>query len=435
MSQQNIKLEPEEPATMTDLSGSSLQDHVSQSHVEATLESTQLSSEAISHFAQFPANQFMTEDLLNQQPQASNSARVVQSKSSYPLQPLDSDDAVSAATASATTPGQVSQAQWSAQTLNHFVPQFYDEELDRVSSGASVIEEGAILGESGRTYHSYKDGVSSYLLPNDPAEQDRLDFQHAMMTLLWDGRLVLAPLPRAPRLVLDVATGTGIWALEYARANPTSFVVGTDLSKIQPVPDVPNCLFEKMDCEEDWLWTYKFDYIHIRMIVTAIKDPKRLIQQAFQYLNPGGWLEIQDADMDLLSEEGPEKDDRVATSYLKRWFEYSAIGASMNGIDLHKAKNYQTWITEAGFSEVREEKFKVPCTAWPRDRKQKRVGRWMSANYLSGLRGVSYKMLRSAGMAAEDIESFIGATRDEVKTGDIRGYTPWYAVYGRKPFH
>lgn len=223
-----------------------------------------------------------------------------------------------------------------------------DEELNRISSGSSVLEQGALVGESGRTYHSYKAESSGYLLPNDPAEQDRLDLQHALMTFLWDGRLNLAPLPHAPRMVLDVASGTGIWALEFARRHPTSSVVGNDLSKIQPPPDVANCFFERMDCEDDWMWTTRFDYVHVRMIVAAIRDPRRLLRQAFESLNPGGWIELADMDGDLLPDEGPAADPRVAVSNVKRWFDLCAIGAAMQGIDTHKAKHYKKWLIEAG---------------------------------------------------------------------------------------
>lgn len=74
---------------------------------------------------------------------------------------------------------------------------------------------------------------------------------------------------------------------------------------------------------------------------------------------------------------------------------------------------------------MREEKFKVPCAPWSDDPKAKRMGMWMQVNFLSGLRGIGYKMLRNAGMSPEEIERFITVTRDEVKKGDIRGYTPW----------
>jgi hypothetical protein len=75
--------------------------------------------------------------------------------------------------------------------------------------------------------------------------------------------------------------------------------------------------------------------------------------------------------------------------------------------------------------DVVEEKFEVACGPWPKDSKAKVVGQWMRINYLSGLRGVAYKMLRSTGMTSEEVEKFIAATRDEVNHGNIRGYTPW----------
>ncbi|KAI0121003.1 S-adenosyl-L-methionine-dependent methyltransferase [Xylariales sp. AK1849] len=378
------------------------------------------------HFEQFPPHVFVPEYSFNPELQSEAPSRQFQPPLPFPSQLLSNHSAISS---------RPSAAQWSAHGFNAFVPSFLDQEvLNHEITGGSIAEEGAVLGESGRTYHAYKQDTSGYLLPNDAAEQDRLDLQHYLCTILVDGRLTLAPLPRAPKLVLDVATGTGIWALEFARANPSSFVIGTDLSKIQPLPDVPNCLFERMDCEDDWLWSYKYDYIHIRHIVSAIHDPVRLIQQAFKFLNPGGWLELQDADFDLLSEEGPDKDDRVPSSNLRRWFELGAVGGSQNGIDFHKAKKYKDWLDQTGFSNVREEKFQVACNPWPKDSKAQRVGLWMQANYMSGLRGVGYKMLRSAGMPPDEIETFIKATREEVMHGGIRGYTPWYSVYGKKPF-
>ncbi|KAH8645412.1 S-adenosyl-L-methionine-dependent methyltransferase [Xylariales sp. PMI_506] len=400
------------------------------------------SAEAMLHFSQFPVDQYLPDSAFNPQvPQLVQTTPVISTQ----ITGGDGEDHLTM-DAPATLPVPLptpaasvlqprpSAAQWSMDSFNPFVPSIFDMELDREPSGASVVEEGAILGESGRTYHGYKGNDSAYLLPNDPAEQDRLDLQHAMLTYLWDGRLALAQLPRAPRLVLDIATGTGIWALEFARANPTSFVVGTDLSKIQPVPDVPNCLFERMDCEDDWMWSYKYDYIHARMITLAIRNPKRLIRQAFEYLNPGGWLEINDAVADLVSEEGSEADERVETSKLKQWWTFLSTGAYLNGVDTNKVLKYEQWFVEAGFTDVKVEKFKVPSTPWPKDPKAKRVGQWMHANYLSGLRGVGFKMLRLAGMSPTGIEEFIEAVRNELQYDNIRGYTPVYAVYARKPF-
>lgn len=48
------------------------------------------------------------------------------------------------------------------------------------------------------------------------------------------GQLSLAPLRADPKHVLDLGTGTGIWAMEFATEYPAAAVVGSDLSPIQP---------------------------------------------------------------------------------------------------------------------------------------------------------------------------------------------------------
>ncbi|KAK8054777.1 S-adenosyl-L-methionine-dependent methyltransferase [Apiospora rasikravindrae] len=125
-----------------------------------------------------------------------------------------------------------------------------------------------------------------------PKEQDRLDVQHAGMLLLRGGKLVVAPLEKEPENVLDVATGTGIWALEYAREHPNSQVIGTDLSAIQPDPAAPNCTFIKDDAEDPWEFgDIRFDYIHLRFVVTCFDNHHGVLSQAFNHLEPGGWIE------------------------------------------------------------------------------------------------------------------------------------------------
>lgn len=54
-------------------------------------------------------------------------------------------------------------------------------------------------------------------MPNDEREVDRLDLYHYVFVELLDGDLYTAPLENiGVRRVLDVGTGTGLWAAEMA---------------------------------------------------------------------------------------------------------------------------------------------------------------------------------------------------------------------------
>lgn len=180
------------------------------------------------------------------------------------------------------------------------------EELMRVPSGTSVAEPGSILDEeNGRTYHNHQTG--SYYYPNDPAEQDRLDLQHKIFKILHDGGLHRAPV-QSPGHVLDVACGTGIWAIQYAWAHPESNVIGTDLSLIQPINAPPNCSFVKEDSEKDsWIpgvFPAPFDFVYLRLVNAAFNNHLAVMKKCFDSMEPGGWIEYNDASFELICTDG-----------------------------------------------------------------------------------------------------------------------------------
>lgn len=103
-----------------------------------------------------------------------------------------------------------------------------------------------------------------------------------------------------------------------AEQNPASFVIGTDLSSIQPVTNLPNLSFVKDDGESPWYFPdanpdhthcqgacehyISFDYVHLRMMLTCFEDTCTVIRNAYNSMSPGGWIEFQD--LTIPSEQG-----------------------------------------------------------------------------------------------------------------------------------
>jgi hypothetical protein len=126
--------------------------------------------------------------------------------------------------------------------------------------------------ENGRRYHAF--GSDRCFIPNDEVlathlamiyfsfcrisnlvdqlKSDRLDLSSHMLSLLLNGGLHWAPIGQNPHWILDLATGTGIWAIDigllhprylvipndgwYCKADqyPSAEVLGNDISAIQP---------------------------------------------------------------------------------------------------------------------------------------------------------------------------------------------------------
>jgi trans-aconitate methyltransferase len=81
--------------------------------------------------------------------------------------------------------------------------------------------------------------------------------------------------------VLDIGTGTSIWAVDFADEYPEALVICVAISPIQPNPVPPNCEFQIGDAKWQWTWRPAFDLIHGRMLGVCFKDPTNVFKQAF----------------------------------------------------------------------------------------------------------------------------------------------------------
>lgn len=139
-----------------------------------------------------------------------------------------------------------------------------------------------------------------------------------MMLEATNGKLFFAPIGDYPQKILDLGTGTGIWAIEgmmfssrddrsppgedplpscpcrhmvaIVVANclpaagdmfPSAEVTGLDLSPIQPVWVPSNVKFLVDDVEDTWLNGDNIDFVHLRNMVPILKSPVNLLREAY----------------------------------------------------------------------------------------------------------------------------------------------------------
>ncbi|KAI1813745.1 S-adenosyl-L-methionine-dependent methyltransferase [Poronia punctata] len=282
--------------------------------------------------------------------------------------------------------------------------------------------------ENGRTYHKYKQG--RYFLPNDPAEQERLDLQHHLFCITIGGRLNVCPLPEKPKRVLDIATGTGIWAIEFASQYPDTQVVGTDLSPIQPHYLPENCRFEIDDAEDEWAYSEPFTFVHGRALLSCFDDPFKVVKQAYEYLEPGGFIEFQDAifPMDWIGEP-------VKESALYRWNELVLEGLKVLGRSWSNVVNYPRYFEEAGFENVVDRRYYWPTSPWAKGKYFKTVAMYFLEDMTVGVEGISMKVLQALGMKSDEIKVFCDEVRRDLADTNLHAYLTVSYIYGQKPLN
>ncbi|GAA88037.1 TAM domain methyltransferase [Aspergillus luchuensis IFO 4308] len=281
----------------------------------------------------------------------------------------------------------------------------------------------------GRRYHAHH--LGNYPFPNDQPEQDRLDMVHHIFYRLINNRLFLAPINPDGKRILDIGTGTGIWAIQMGDEYPNvEQIVGNDLSPIQPSWVPPNVKFIVDDVEKEWMESAPYDYIHCRYMAGSIRDWPRLIQQCYENLKLGGWLELQESVNTLYSEDESLKAD----SYMVKMMDGLKEACLKIGQTMDPAPEFEKWVGEAGFGAVHTMKFKLPIGSWPKDARLKECGSFMRVNFVEGVEGFTAALFGDVlGWEQSDIEDLNAGVKRESLRKDIHPIFDVLVVAAQKP--
>ena len=139
------------------------------------------------------------------------------------------------------------------------------------------------------------------------------------------------------------------WAIELATAYPETKVLGTDLSPIQPELAPENVTFIVDDANKEWSFNERFDLIHTRSVTMGISSWDKLVGQAETFLQPGGWLELQEFRLPANCDDATLTPDHA----FYKWGEYIRTALEKIGIDSLASMKHGDRMRAAGFENIK----------------------------------------------------------------------------------
>jgi SAM-dependent methyltransferase len=207
-------------------------------------------------------------------------------------------------------------------------------------------------------------------------------------------------------------------------------ILGNDLSPIQPSWSPPNVKFIVDDIEQDWVESQTYDYIHCRYMAGSIKDWPRLFKQIYDNLFPGGYVEFQESDNVLESQDGTLKDDNAIVKMMAGLMDAcDKIGRNVN-----PAPSFEGWAEEAGFENVVKQVFKLPVGTWAKDKRLKECGLYAQQNFLEGVQGFTAQLFTGLlGWTTEEVESLNAGVRAAARDITVHALFNVVVVTAQKP--
>ncbi|KAL0935357.1 regulator of secondary metabolism (methyltransferase domain-containing protein) [Colletotrichum truncatum] len=302
-----------------------------------------------------------------------------------------------------------------------------------MSQQSGTQEVVSDYSENGRGYCGYRRG--RYLLPIDDAEQDRLDIFHKLIVLARNEKLFEVPPPKGAH-VLDIGTGTGIWAIDvadqlYARSEDASDLVeGWDLAMIQPSAIPATVKFTRTDVESPWpALEQTLDMIHIQMMLGCIRDWPELYRKSFRHLKPGGYIEQVEIEWVPRSDDGTLAQD----SPLIHWSSTLSHAMRTYGlpIDVFDAG---AELRAAGFTNITENMVKLPVSPWSPNEAEALIGRWFNLGLTHGLEAMTLApFTRVEGWSKAHVDELVEALKRDICRLSVHAYCRMFVWTARKP--
>ncbi|MCJ1314250.1 hypothetical protein MMC25_007930 [Agyrium rufum] len=127
----------------------------------------------------------------------------------------------------------------------------------------------------------------------------------AAWKIALEGKLIRVPLAKDRHIrIADAGCGAGAWLVDAAKEYPNATVLGIDRTPSNVgcgVDILPNINFQGYDLLYPWLsgtWG-RVDFIHQRHVQCSMEEQKTFVQNYWQAMRPGGYVQIVNSDDSL----------------------------------------------------------------------------------------------------------------------------------------
>ncbi len=131
----------------------------------------------------------------------------------------------------------------------------------------------------------------------------------------------------------------------------------------------------------------------------------------FRNLERGGWAEFQDFDLRFHSQDGSLKEDSNWVFWSTQMFD----SVRQMGREPHPGPGLERWVRNAGFMNVRCEKFSLPVGSWAEGKRLKEIGMVNLAQLLNGLEAFSLRCFcQVLGWERDEVLDLLEKVRVEI---------------------
>ncbi|KAL8900978.1 MAG: hypothetical protein Q9192_000801 [Flavoplaca navasiana] len=284
----------------------------------------------------------------------------------------------------------------------------------------------------GRDYQKFSIDHGIHMVPVDEDEADRLEAQHRVCNIVFDGRLFFPPVGPI-RSVLDCGYGAASWAAEVAENDPDCTVIGVDISLHMKPDDLPDNFIPQLD-DINRPFTFdanSFDFVHSRFVAGGINRNRweTYLQDIKKILRPGCWVQMVELYPMCQSDNGSITDSHA----LRRWSH--TYSRSIDEVkDPRAPLRLGAMLAGAGFTDIETKMIPLPLCAWGEDARQRRVGQANRDNIQRLLSSFAiFPFTRRLGMSIEVVHNLIDRARVDAANAQLKPYFPLYVGIGRKP--